>query len=177
MSYSKLKLSLQSGKNVVSYQCQLTERLSVLSVFTELASDTFGLPCYLWNLGSNAVRTMGNSGEVIADFSSSTNPFAVLQFLQKEAKEGLFILENLHSFWVGASTDISSQVAVGRLVSQIISLAFDWSGQDKFCILLGTQDQELPPILTSIVPEFWHPLPHYNWSLDYDSKERGTGKQ
>jgi hypothetical protein len=165
MSYSKLKLSLQSGKNVVSYQCQLTERLSALSVFTQLASDTFGLPCYLWNLGSNAVRKMGNSGEVIADFSSSTNPFAVLQFLHEEVKEGLFILENLHSFLVEVSTDISSQVAVGRSVSQISSLAFDWSGQDKFCILLGTQDQELPPILTSIVPEFWHPLPHYKQNV------------
>ncbi|HAJ63096.1 MAG TPA: AAA family ATPase [Cyanobacteria bacterium UBA8543] len=159
-----MKLSLQSGKNVVSYQCQLTERLSVLSVFTRLASDTFGLPCYLWNLGSNVVRSMGGDGEIKADFNSSTNPFAVLQFLQ-EVKEGFFILENLHSFLVEPESDISSQVAVGRLVSQISSLAFDWLGRNKFCILLGTQDQQLPPLLTSIVPEFWHPLPHYKHNV------------
>jgi len=162
MSYSKLKLSLQSGNHVVSYQCQLTERLSVLGALASIASDTFDLPCYLWNLGSNTLAPVGSGKqEVVANFNSSTNPFAVLQFLIEEAKEGVFILENLHPFLVSSSSDVASQVTVVRLVSQVTSLAFDFKDSQKFIILLSTADQELPPALSSVVPEFIHPLPSY----------------
>ncbi|HEY9602784.1 MAG TPA: hypothetical protein V6C85_14320, partial [Allocoleopsis sp.] len=162
MSYSKLKLSLQSGNSVVSYQCQLTERISVLGALATIASTSFHLPCYLWNLGSNTLALIGSDKqEVLADFNSSTNPFSVLQFLLTEAQSGIFILENLHPFLVASSPDVASQVAVVRLVSQVTSLAFDFKDSQKFIILLSTADRELPPALSSVVPEFIHPLPSY----------------
>jgi len=161
MSFSKLKLSLQSGNHVVSYQCQLTERLSVLQSLSNL-SDTFQLPCYLWNLGSNRVTQFSSPNkEPLVDFNSSINPFAVLEFLQNQAPDGVFILENLHPFLLTTSFDVHSQISVVRLVSQLTTLVFDSRDSKKFVILLSTAEQELSPALSSLVPEFVHPLPTY----------------
>lgn len=162
MSFSKLKLSLQSGNHVVSYQCQLTERLSVLQSFNNLSADTFQLPCYLWNLGSNRVTQFSSPNkDPLVDFNSSTNPFAVLEFLQNQAPDGVFILENLHPFLLTTSFDVHSQISVVRLVSQLTTLVFDSRDSKKFIILLSTTEQELSPALSSLVPEFIHPLPTY----------------
>jgi hypothetical protein len=161
MTYSKLKLSLQSGNHVASYQCQLTERLSVLQSLNDL-SDSFHLPCYSWNLGNNKFIQMGSENkDVLVDFSSSTNPFAVLHFLLDQAPDGVFILEDLHPFLVSSSSSVDSQISVIRLVSQLTTLVFGSHNSNKFVILLSTTGQELSPTLSSLIPEFIHPLPGY----------------
>jgi hypothetical protein len=53
--FQELELAIESGKNVISLQCQLPERIKVIQELSQLARRR-QIPCYLWNLGT---RTLG----------------------------------------------------------------------------------------------------------------------
>jgi hypothetical protein len=166
MSFAELNLLLESGRNVVSFQTQLTERGRTIERLCSEVAIALGLPCFLWNLGQGCFKTLAaavdNVDETSVERFQSTEPSAVLEFLIDKASAGVFILEDLHSFLHASEGDMASQLVSGRVVSQAIALATDWAEcPAKFLVLLGSREIELPPILTSIIPEVWHPLPDY----------------
>ncbi|MEO1299535.1 MAG: AAA family ATPase [Cyanobacteria bacterium J06636_16] len=169
MSLKELKFSIQAGNNVVSLQTQLTERPQILDFLCREIALPKNLPCYLWNLGLGGFRALtpsvGNAqsptAKTITNFNQA-EPLAVLAFLLKETAAGVFVLEDLHPFLSNVATDMTSQLIAGRLVSQVTNIAQVWAGKsDQFLILLGAQEIDLPPLLASIVPEIYHPLPNY----------------
>jgi ATP-dependent 26S proteasome regulatory subunit len=150
----EFRLAISSGRNVVSLQCQLPERLKIIS---SIAKES-GLKCYLWNLGQGQFLSIGSHQELNYQ---ATSPLDVLAQLAVYDTDGCFILEDLHPFLHDATSDINSMVAAAQMRSRLINLAFTWADTRKVAVLLGTQETELPPILGSIIPEFWNPLPHY----------------
>jgi hypothetical protein len=150
--------TIASGRNVVSLQCQLPERLKII----ESIARASGLKCYLWNLGQGHFQAIGSHQPL--DYQA-TSPLDVLTQLAAHHTDGCFILEDLHSFLYDTASDIQSRVAASALRSQLINLAFAWADTQKIAVLLGTQETELPPILGSIIPEFGNPLPHYDENL------------
>jgi hypothetical protein len=150
----EFRLAISSGRNVVSLQCQLPERLKIIS---SIAKES-GLKCYLWNLGQGQFLSIGSHQELNYQ---ATSPLDVLAQLAVYDTDGCFILEDLHPFLHDATSDINSLVAAAQMRSRLINLAFTWADTRKVAVLLGTQETELPPILGSIIPEFWNPLPHY----------------
>lgn len=150
--------TITSGRNIISIQCQLPERLKIISSIAVVS----GQKCYLWNLGQGRFEAIGLNQQL--DYQA-TSPLDVLTQLAAHDTDGCFILEDLHSFLYDTASDIQSRVAASALRSQLINLAFAWADTQKIAILLGTQETELPPILGSIIPEFWNPLPHYDENL------------
>jgi hypothetical protein len=154
----EFRLAISSGRNVVSLQCQLPERLKIISSIAEES----GLKCYLWNLGQGQFLSIGSHQELEYQAMS---PLAAITQLTTHEGDGCFILEDLHSFLHDTASDINSMVAAAPMRSQLINLAFAWADTQKVAVLLGTQEKELPPILGSIIPEFWNSLPHYQENL------------
>jgi len=154
----EFRLAISSGRNVVSLQCQLPERLKIISSIAEES----GLKCYLWNLGQGQFLSIGSHQELNYQAMS---PLAAITQLTTHEGDGCFILEDLHSFLHDTASDINSMVAAAPMRSQLINLAFAWADTQKVAVLLGTQEKELPPILGSIIPEFWNSLPHYQENL------------
>jgi hypothetical protein len=92
-----------------------------------------------------------------------SSPLQVIEQIADYPDDGFFILEDLHPFLCDAA-DVGSRM---QLRSQLINLAFAWADTGKYAVLLGTQGVELPPILSSIIPEFWNPLPHYEENVAF----------
>jgi ATP-dependent 26S proteasome regulatory subunit len=155
--FQELELAIESGKNVISLQCQLPERIKVIQELTQIAKGR-EIPCYLWNLGTRTLECVGNSQKLDLKV---TSPLNVAEALAPFSQDGFFILEDLHSFLNEFESDIKSRIAAVQMRSLLINLAFAWADSRKIAVLLGTQETELPPILSSIIPEFWNPLPHY----------------
>ena len=147
-------LAISSGRNVVSLQCQLPERLKIISSIAEES----GFKCYLWNLGQGRFLPIGSHPAL--EYQAISPLDAITQLTTHEG-DGCFILEDLHSFLHDTASDINSLVAAAQMRSLLINLAFTWADSRKVAVLLGTQETELPPILGSIIPEFWNPLPYY----------------
>jgi len=150
----ELHFAQGAGKNVFSIQCQLPERLKIIASIAEAS----GAKCYLWNLGQGRFLSIGSHQAL--DYQAISPLDAVTQLTTYEG-DGCFILEDLHPFLDGAASDINSLVAAVQMRSLLINLAFSWADTRKIAVLLGTQETELSPILGSIIPEFWNPLPHY----------------
>jgi len=150
----EFRLAISSGRNVVSLQCQLPERLKIISSIAEES----GLKCYLWNLGQGQFLSIGSHQELNYQAMS---PLAAITQLTTHEGDGCFILEDLHPFLHDAASDINSRVTAVQMRSLLINLAFAWADTRKVAVLLGTQETELPPIFGSLIPEFWNPLPHY----------------
>jgi ATP-dependent 26S proteasome regulatory subunit len=155
--FQELELAIESGKNVISLQCQLPERITVIQQLTQIAKGR-EIPCYLWNLGTRTLECVNSSQKLDLQV---TSPLNVVEALAPFSQDGFFILEDLHSFLNESSTDIKSKIAAVQMRSLLINLAFAWADSRKIAVLLGTQETELPPILGSIIPEFSNPLPHY----------------
>lgn len=153
----EFRLSIESGRNIISIQCQLAERERVIEALYQ-ETITGQIPCYLWNSGLGTFRRVGSSrySELKA-----TSPLEVIEKIADYSEDCCFILEDLHSFLYEPNTDFCSRVTAERLRSQLINLTFTWADTRKYVVLLGTQETELPPILSSIIPEFWQELPHY----------------
>jgi len=143
--FQELELAIESGKNVISLQCQLPERIKVIQQLTQLATDK-EIPCYLWNLGTGTLECVGSSRKLDLKV---TSPLNVVEALAPFSQDGFFILEDLHSFLNESSTDIKSRIAAVQMRSLLINLAFTWADTRKIAVLLGTQETELPPILGS----------------------------
>lgn len=169
---------INAGRNVISIQCQLPERVRIIESMCLNIQMSRHIPCYLWNLGQGSFRFITskheNSGEsnpfLISPLASTfsdelnsqiTSPLDVIPRVAKCSFDCFFILEDLHSFLPESGSDMESRITAQFLRSQLINLAFAWADTCKYTILLGTQETELPPILSSIIPEFWNPLPHY----------------
>jgi ATP-dependent 26S proteasome regulatory subunit/uncharacterized protein YjbI with pentapeptide repeats len=169
---------INAGRNVISIQCQLPERVRIIESICLNIQMSRHIPCYLWNLGQGSFRFITskheNSGEsnpsLISPLASAfpdelnspiTSPLDVIPRVAKCSFDCFFILEDLHSFLPESGSDMESRITAQFLRSQLINLAFAWADTRKYAILLGTQETELPPILSSIIPEFWNPLPHY----------------
>jgi len=58
--FQELELAIESGKNVISLQCQLPERIKIIQELTQIARGR-QIPCYLWNLGTRTLECVGNS--------------------------------------------------------------------------------------------------------------------
>jgi ATP-dependent 26S proteasome regulatory subunit len=155
--FQELELAIESGKNVISLQCQLPERIKIIQELTQLARGK-QIPCYLWNLGTRTLECIGNRQKLDLKV---TSPLNVVEALAPFSQDGFFILEDLHSFLNESESDIKSRIAAVQMRSLLINLAFAWADTRKIAVLLGTQETELPSILGSIIPEFWNPLPHY----------------
>jgi ATP-dependent 26S proteasome regulatory subunit len=155
--FQELELAIESGKNVISLQCQLPERIKVIQELSQIAKGR-EIPCYLWNLGTRTLECVGNRQKLDIKV---TSPLNVVGALTPFSQDGFFILEDLHSFLNESESDIKSRIAAVQMRSLLINLAFAWADTRKIAVLLGTQETELPPILGSIIPEFWNPLPHY----------------
>jgi ATP-dependent 26S proteasome regulatory subunit len=159
MSLSDLNLFIESGKNVLSLLCQLTERGSVFNWIAREVAGVRGLPCYLWNLGQGQIRSLNREGSILQECKL---PMDALEYLIEQAPEGMFVLENLQSFLTVSQNDFQSQVQVERLVSQVINVLNVWEGESsKYLILFGSLEIGLPPVLASIIPEVNNPLPQY----------------
>ncbi len=169
---------INAGRNIISIQCQLPERVRIIESICLNIQMSRHIPCYLWNLGQGSFHFIPskheNSGEsnpspiypsasVFPDELNSpvTSPLDVIPYMAKCSSDCFFILEDLHSFLQESGSDMESRITAQFLRSQLINLAFAWADTRKYAILLGTQETELPPILSSIIPEFWNPLPHY----------------
>jgi ATP-dependent 26S proteasome regulatory subunit len=153
----ELILAQESGKNVISIQCQLPERARVIEALCK-ENSLSQIPGYLWNLGQETFLSVNSNHELN---STASSPLEVIKVVADYKENGFFILEDLHSFLRESDSDMPSLIAAQTLRSQLINLAFAWADTRKYAILLGTQETELPPLLGSIIPEFWHPLPHY----------------
>ena len=169
---------INAGRNIISIQCQLPERVRIIESICLNIQMSRHIPCYLWNLGQGSFHFIPskheNSGEsnpspiypLASAFpdelnSQITSPLDVISQVAKCSSDCFFILEDLHSFLQESGADMQSRITAQFLRSQLINLAFAWADTRKYAILLGTQETELPPILSSIIPEFWNPLPHY----------------
>jgi len=164
MSLSDLNLFIESGKNVLSLLCQLTERGSVLKFLAREVAGARELPCYLWNLGQRQFHLIeaGNGREGIELKGEHNLPMDVLEYLIEEVSVGVFVLENLQSFLAVSRSNFQSQIDHERLASQIINVFLAWENQpSKYLILLGSQEIGLPPVFASIIPEVSNPLPCY----------------
>jgi ATP-dependent 26S proteasome regulatory subunit len=159
MSLSNINLFIESGKNVISLLCQLTERRSVLNWIIREVAAVRELPCYLWNLGQGQFHCLNQESSIL---QRCELPMDALQYLIEQPTEGIFIIENLQSFLTVSQKDFPSQVQVERLVSQVINVLNTWEGESsKYLILFGSQEIVLPPVLASIIPEINNPLPQY----------------
>lgn len=163
MNLSDINLFMNSGKNVLSILCQLTERRSVINWITREVAEIRELPCYLWNLGQGHIRSLNREDSII---QVCKLPIDALEYLIEQAPEGVFILENLQSFLTVLQKDFQSQIQVERLVSQVINVLNAWESESsKYLILFGSQEIGLPPVLASIIPEVNNPLPQYEENL------------
>jgi len=150
----ELNLAIESGRNVFSLQCQLPERAAVIEALNRETKIRRTRPTYLWNLGQRVFKSLNSDRELGWTISS---PLQVIEQIADYPDDGFFILEDLHPFLCDAA-EVGSRM---QLRSQLINLAFAWADTSKYVVLLGTQGVELPTRLSSIIPEFWHPLPHY----------------
>ncbi|HAX88713.1 MAG TPA: hypothetical protein DCY91_21225 [Cyanobacteria bacterium UBA11370] len=198
MNYAKsllkeLNYSIESGKNLISIQCQLPERMRIIESICLNIQMSRHIPCYLWNLGQGSFLSIAIRHELESESNPSTrspigepveplitptenttltafhnelnakvnSPLDVIAIVADYSEDCCFILEDLHSFLPESDSDMQSKITAQFLRSQLINLAFAIADTHKYVILLGTQETELPPILSSIIPEFWNPLPHY----------------
>ena len=153
----EFRLSIKSGRNIISIQCQLPERVRVIDALCQEIM-TQQIPCFLWNSGLGTFKGLGSSRD---NELKATSPLEVVEKIANYSEDCCFILEDLHSFLHEPDTDMRSRVAAERMRSQLINLTFTWADTHKYVVLLGTQETELPPILSSIIPEFLQELPHY----------------
>jgi Cdc6-like AAA superfamily ATPase len=163
MSLNDLNLFIESGKNVLSLLCQLTERSTVLNWIAREVAGMRGLPCYLWNLGQGRFRSLHiedtQTAELVGEYKL---PMDVLEYLIQEAPCGVFVLENLQSFLEVSHQDFQSRVHHERLASQVINVFNAWEDDSsRYLILLGSKEIGLPPQLASVIPEVRNPLPRY----------------
>ena len=188
-----LNHSIESGRNVISIQCQLPERVRIIESICLNIQMSRHIPCYLWNLGQGSFLSIATRHELEAESNPSArspigepaeplpiptenatrtafhnelnakvnSPLDVIAQVNNYSEDGFFILEDLHSFLHESDSDMQSRITAQFLRSQLINLAFAIADTHKYVILLGTQETELPAILSSIIPEFWNPLPHY----------------
>jgi len=158
----ELNLAIESGRNVFSLQCQLPERAAVIEALNREILMRRPRPTYLWNLGQRTFTSLNSHPDANLELKISS-PLQVIEQIADYPDDGFFILEDLHPFLCDAA-DVGSRM---QLRSQLINLAFAWADTGKYAVLLGTQGVELPTILTSIIPEFWHPLPHYEENVAF----------
>ena len=198
MNYAKsllkeLNYSIESGRNLISIQCQLPERMRIIESICLNIQMSRHIPCYLWNLGQGSFLSIATKRQLEAESNPSArspigepieplpiptenatrtafhnelntkvnSPLDVIAIVANYSEDCCFILEDLHSFLPESDSDMQSRITAQFLRSQLINLAFAIADTHKYVILLGTQETELPPILSSIIPEFWNPLPHY----------------
>jgi hypothetical protein len=152
----ELNLAIESGRNVFSVQCQLPERAAVIEALNREILMRRPRSTYLWNLGQRTFTSLNSHPHANLDLKVSS-PLEVIERIADYPDDGFFILEDLHPFLSDAA-EVEKRMS---LRSQLINLAFAWADTGKYAVLLGTQGVELPSILTSIIPEFENPLPHY----------------
>lgn len=153
----EFRLSIESGRNIISIQCQLPERERVIKALCQ-EMIARKIPCCIWNSGLGTFRRVGSSCD--SEFKA-TSALEVVEKIANYSEDCCFILEDLHSFLHEPDRDIRSRVAAERMRSQLINFTFTCADTRKYVVLLGTQEIELPPILNSIIPEFLQELPHY----------------
>jgi hypothetical protein len=125
----ELTLAIESGRNVISLQCQLPERLRIIEALQDEIVSGLSMPCHLWGLGKN--NFLG---------SPLATPLEILAAMTQYPSEGFFILEDLHPFLHDSGVDMQSKIGVQQLRSQLIELASTWEDSRKYTILLGTQN-------------------------------------
>lgn len=147
MLLTELDLAFKSGRNVVSIQCQLPERSRFIHSITTYLEQWAS--CSLWNLAT---------ASLVVDQESHycQTPLEVFRAIALAKLGQAFIVEDVHPFLDDYG-----------LRSALINLVADLADSANYVILLGTQEVQLPPILGSIIPEFWNPLPCYEENVQF----------
>lgn len=171
MELKHLRLLTDNWSKVVSIQTQLLERISTISWIERNFAEPLNLPVFLWNLGTRKFKQVKRyDGNCHLESNPMCDGFnlpgddcqQILDFIVDYPHDAVFILENLQSLVVHSSTsDSSSRERSQKLRSGLVNI-FDElkvSKQQKYLLLLGTEEVDLPPYLAELIPQVWKPLP------------------
>lgn len=171
MKLPELGLLADSWSRVISVQSPLLERVPTLEWIERDFAHVRNLPVFLWNLGWGEFKQVQHSEDTCYIESSSIcdgfdllgdDCLQVLDFVMDYPHNGVFVLENLQSLMVlPSSADSSSRQRAQKISSQLVNIFYELkvSCQQKYLLLLGTDEVKLPPQLAGLIPEVWKPLP------------------
>ncbi|NER51602.1 MAG: AAA family ATPase [Symploca sp. SIO1A3] len=151
----------------VSLGLPLIERQSVLKSIEFNIAASWEFPVYLWNLATNGYSQIKwHETQQRFNFCSlvkfkNRDPFQqatdALAFCHDYSREGIFVLENVQSLISqGLNRFCEQEVIYSWLVNTVYQLGVS---ENKYLILLDTNEVELPRVLSGIIPSVYQPLP------------------
>ncbi len=170
MGLERLELLTESWSRVVSLQTQILERDNTLNWIERDFALPKKLPVFLWNLGQREFRRV-MSGDVLnikllpkdsVLNSTIDDCLQVLDSIIQYPDNAVFIIENLQSLMVLPSgSDSASRKYVQQIFLNLTNLAYSFKSSkfQKYLILLGTEDIDLPIKLNDLIPQINNPLP------------------